>query len=180
MSGRVHLKTHANSSIMKNSKLNIQANTLANAPKQQNPPRLIFNAVLLLLRVAYLWSIHHVAVANVDYMAHFFGLHYHIFLPIVDTFSTMNEFLPRFFCNNIFGKIVKKFPKYNLIVYVLFSIASFITCSTSIFWVCVLTVSEELIIGFCFHKILHDKHQGFKMSIRFYHSVVSFIKNIWS
>ena len=165
---------------MKNPKLNIQTKSLEQNPKQPDLARFILNVVLFLIRIAYLYSVHHVFSENLEYVEHFFGIHHYIMTPLVDMLMVTHEFFPNIFANSYVAKFITKFPKYNLVIYVLFSLLSFATCPASCFWTCFITVSEELIIGYVFHKLLHDRQHDYKNTIAMYNKVVSFIKNLKS
>jgi hypothetical protein len=165
---------------MTTSKFNTETKSLAQQPKQPNPPHLLFNVILFISQVAYLWSVHYVGVENVEYIKHFFGLDFNTLMPVVDILMVNHEFFPKLLVNTYVDWLIKKFPKSNLCAYVVFSLVSFITCPTACFWTCCITVTEELILGYVFHQMLHDKHNGYKHCTGIYCKIVTYIKSLWS
>ena len=155
-----------------------QSNPSEQSPKINKWGYSILNSLLFLIKITYLFSVYHIFSENIEYIIYFFQFNYIDLASLADALIVINEYQPRVFVNIHIVKFLIKFPKYNFIIYVLFSSSALINFPAFSISTCCIAILEELCIGFILNKFKKDKKEGFSGSIFLYNKIIELIKSV--
>lgn len=142
-----------------------RTNLLEQSSKINKSVYSILNSLLFLIKITYLFSVYHIFSENIEYIIYFFQFKYIDLASLTDTLIVINEYQPRVLANKYIGKFINKFPKYNFIIYVLFSSLALINYPAFSISTCCIAILEELFIGCVLNMLKRDKKNGFNRSI---------------